>query len=130
MKILVGAALAALSLASSPATAQAMSQEERDTTNKFYQMALECSNASLILPFLVTSLSKDDLAAMETESKYWLSASMVFAEELGYDAKKDSELGAFRMLAHLDLVGEKQTMTYFSAMHKSCHNIYVEVQKP
>lgn len=129
MKIQWVSAIASTMLLATPVSAQNAPDEKTVENHKLYQTSLECSSAALSLPFLSDSIPQAEKEALRAESEFWLVLAIEIAKTIGADVGKDSEATAYRMIAHVDLVGTDTVKSFYSALHGKCHAIYVELQK-
>ncbi len=129
MKMIWGAAMAAMVLAASPVAAQETTDAQRNETLKLYYTSMSCSQSASVASVFDDKLDAAGKKALEDEAAYWLVLAGLLGEQVGHDANKEFADEAQRILATMDLLGNDAVVDHYKKMRAPCNGIYVELQK-
>ncbi len=134
MKMIWGAAMAAMALAASPLAAQetadvATADAERNETLKLYYTSMSCSQSASVISVFDQNLDEAAEKALNDEAAFWLVLAGLLGEQVGRDANKEFVDESQRVIATMDLLGDAATVEHFRQMRAPCNGIYVELQK-
>lgn len=129
MKMLWGAAMAAMVLAASPVAAQETADKERNETLKLYYTSMSCSQSASVMSVFDKKLDAAGKKALEEEAAYWLVLAGVVGEQVGHDANKEFVDESQRILSTMDLIGDNAVVDHYRLMRPVCNGIYVELKK-
>ena len=129
MKMIWGAAMAAMVLAASPASAQETTDAQRNETLKLYYTSMTCSQSASVMSVFDKKLDDAGKKALEDEAAYWLVFAGLLGEQVGHDANKEFVDESQRILATMDLIGNDAVVEHYQLMRPMWNGIYVELKK-
>lgn len=129
MKMIWGAAMAAMVLAASPVAAQDTTEKERNQTLNLYYTSMLCVQSASLVSVFDPKLDDAGKKALEAEGAYWLVLADILGKKVGHDANKEFVDESQRILAAMDLIGNDAVIDHYTKMRPSCNSIYVELQK-